>query len=148
MVAVNSTGGLCRGTLPRSRTMQANGVSSHSRIYPFARLPHPEPGQVRLHREGGSGRHPDALFPPPGTENPGRSPSVHHRLTTGNQAASSRIIAAPFSAIMIVGALVFPVVSVGITEASTTRKPPTARTRRRESTTLAGSSPMRQVPTG
>jgi hypothetical protein len=33
-------------------------------------------------------------------------------------------------------------------EASTTRRPPTPRTRSRASTTLAGSPPMRQVPTG
>jgi hypothetical protein len=36
---------------------------------------------------------------------------------------SSRIIAAPFSAIIAVGVLVFPEVIVGITEASATRSP-------------------------
>ena len=36
---------------------------------------------------------------------------------------SSRIIAAPFSAIIAVGVLVLPEVIVGITEASATRKP-------------------------
>ena len=41
----------------------------------------------------------------------------------GNQRASSRIIAAPFSAIIAVGVLVLPDVIVGITEASATRKP-------------------------
>jgi hypothetical protein len=38
-------------------------------------------------------------------------------------AAPSRIIAAPFSPIMIESAFVLPVVTVGITEASMTRSP-------------------------
>jgi hypothetical protein len=49
---------------------------------------------------------------------------------------------------MMVGALVLPVVSVGITEASITLRPAMPRTFRRESTTARGSSPILQVPTG
>ena len=44
------------------------------------------------------------------------SPALHYF-------ASSKIIAAPFSAIIAVGVLVLPDVIVGITEASATRKP-------------------------
>src|SRR6185312_2733564 len=61
---------------------------------------------------------------------------------------SSRIMAAPFSPIMIVGALVLPVVSVGMTDASMTRRPCRPWTRRRESTTAEGPSPIRHVLTG
>ena len=53
-----------------------------------------------------------------------------------------------FSAIITVGALVLPPINDGITEASMTRKPSTPRTRSSGSTTLVGSLPMRQLPTG
>ena len=49
---------------------------------------------------------------------------------------------------MIDAALVLPEVTVGITEASITRKPETPRTRSSGSTTDASSAPIRAVPTG
>src|SRR5260370_23070883 len=49
---------------------------------------------------------------------------------------------------MMVGALVLPVVTVGITEASITRRPAMPTTRSRGSTTAIGSVPILQVPTG
>jgi len=64
--------------------------------------------------------------------------------------ASSEIIAAPFSAIIMVGELVLPDVITGITEASTTRRPSRPNTRSRSSTTASGSllRPILAVPTG
>ncbi len=51
---------------------------------------------------------------------------------------------------MMVGELVLPEVMVGMTDASTTRRPSMPRTRSCASTTAPASSarPMRQVPTG
>src|SRR5204863_7770517 len=62
--------------------------------------------------------------------------------------ASSLIICAPFSPIMIDGALVLPVVTAGMIEASMTRSPSIPMTLRRGSTTAIGSVPILQVPTG
>ena len=57
-------------------------------------------------------------------------------------------LAAAFSAIIMVGALVLPPMSLGMTEASITRKPSTPRTLNSQSTTDVGSLPMRHDPTG
>src|SRR5262245_38032424 len=58
------------------------------------------------------------------------------------------IKSAAFSAIIVVGALVLPPGMMGITEASTTRRPSTPWTRNSESTTDVLSLPILQVPTG
>ena len=78
-------------------------------------------------------RSPASVTVPPASEASSQTPSTEgsvsirgSRLVSGGQAASfsralALIIAAPFSAIMIVGALVFVELTAGITEASTTR---------------------------
>ena len=62
--------------------------------------------------------------------------------------ASALIMSAAFSAIIITAAAVLAETMVGITEASTTRRPSRPMTLRRGSTTAAGPVPMAQVPTG
>src|SRR4051812_4476263 len=72
----------------------------------------------------------------------------HDVLPVNRCCVSSRIRSAAFSAIMMIGTLVFPETRVGMTEPSTTHKPSTPRTRSRGSTTASSSEPMRQVPEG
>src|SRR5262249_31293581 len=75
---------------------------------------------------------------------------VHHAAIAGVCASLSCMKPATRSAIMMVGALVLPPIRVGITEASTTRRPSSPRTRHWLSTTAIGSlsGPILQVPTG
>src|SRR5437868_14623282 len=61
---------------------------------------------------------------------------------------SALIMSAAFSPIMMVGALVLPPIKVGITEASTMRRPSRPRTFSFGSTTAKASTPILQVPTG
>ncbi|MGY3294943.1 NADP-dependent 3-hydroxy acid dehydrogenase YdfG [Bradyrhizobium sp. LM3.6] len=61
---------------------------------------------------------------------------------------SALIMSAAFSPIMIVGALVLPPISVGMIEASTTRRPSTPCTFNAGLTTAIASVPILQVPTG
>ena len=62
--------------------------------------------------------------------------------------ASCNTMSAPFSPIITAAALVLPDTTVGMIEASITRSRSKSRTRRRSSTTAAGSEPMRQVEVG
>src|SRR4051812_40418610 len=67
----------------------------------------------------------------------------HHGA--GGSGAMPRIRSEARSAIMITAALMLAPGTLGITEASTTRRPSTPFTRRLLSTTASGSSPIRQV---
>src|SRR5450830_77223 len=75
---------------------------------------------------------------------------VSWSLVSGQALRSARIMSAAFSPIMKVGALVLPPHSVGMIDASATRKPVMPLIRSRVSTTAIASlsGPILQVPTG
>ena len=66
----------------------------------------------------------------------------------GDRPYRPRIRSEPFSPIMMVGALVFELVTIGMIEASITRSPSTPRTRSSGSTTAFSSIPMVHVLVG
>ena len=70
------------------------------------------------------------------------------RSKTKGRGYAALIKSAALSAIMMVGALVLPPTSIGMTEASTIRSPCSPRTRSFGSTTAVSSTPILQVPTG
>src|SRR4051812_15424127 len=85
-------------------------------------------------------------------------PPAHHRGVLDVRAVCAsrplhttwpaRMIAAPFSPIMIEGAWVLPLIRVGMIEASMTRRPSRPRTRSWVSTTAISSVPILQEPAG
>ena len=74
--------------------------------------------------------------------------AVGFTVCRGYPARSCLIISAAFSAIMMVGELVLPLVMVGMMEASATRNPAIPCTRKRPSTTAIASWPILHVPIG
>src|SRR5437660_4282776 len=72
----------------------------------------------------------------------------HAAFATGLALASARIMSDAFSPIITQAALVLPDTTVGMIEASATRRPPKPCTRSRSSTTAVTSEPMRQVEVG
>jgi xylose isomerase-like TIM barrel protein len=75
-----------------------------------------------------------------------RSPASARWVVSAEEGC--RMWCAPFSPIMIEGAWVLPLIRVGITAASMTRRPSRPRIRSCWSTTAVSDSPIVQVPTG
>src|SRR5436853_5634808 len=73
---------------------------------------------------------------------------AHAAFAAGFARVSSRIMSEAFSPIITQAALVLPETTVGMIDASATRRPSKPRRRRRSSTTAVTSEPMRQVEVG
>lgn len=102
-----------------------------------------EPGPDRVPSGG-----PFAVARPPPRDTAHRLQKTDLLSATGPTGYPFRIASAARSAIIIVGALVLPDTSAGITEQSVTRSPSTPLTRRSRSTTHSAPGPILQVPAG
>ncbi len=127
--------------------------STHPRTIPLSSLPSPVRPAPISRAVAATGPETNArtgisrILEPPGVARQARTSGARTGIR-GYPGLSSRIRSAAFSAIITVGAFVFPPISRGMTEASTTLSPATPRTRRLGSTTAISSRPIRQVPTG
>src|SRR5262249_19683732 len=125
------------------------------RIRHVADLAHADPLEVVVDRirpadVGLVVHRPSCLRVQPVSSQPAMRCDAAAPAVTAASGVRPRIRSAAFSAIMITGALMLPPTRSGITEASTTRRSSTPRTRSAGSTTASGSvaGPIRQVPAG
>src|SRR5581483_2967413 len=139
--------GACVGSLPRDGRSRL----ARSRV-PASPGPFPDgparrfgsiPPELRARARGTAGPGLGA-YGAPGQDALEHQTAAASLLAAATAALRPRIRSDARSAIMIVGAFVLPRTSVGMTEASTTRRPSIPRTRSSSSTTR----PIAQVPTG
>ena len=125
------------GDLPDSTLLYSSRAILHFTVVLYADVArHRFPKAAGLWR-GCRGRAPASSAPPP-----------LQAATRAGAILLIRINSAARSPIIELGACVLPLISVGMTLASRHAQPSTPRTRNCGSSTLRGSPPMRQVPTG